>query len=448
MVLDRADLTQQNAAKSDYSNEIGSIVDGANKLGADLLRIMSNANNNGSLLISPLSLQIALHILMQGAGEDSETLWEIENYLDYDTRIKKRGLIHEAMASLMTSLELDSGKGRYVYDGERNTKWWKYPTKFNIANMLIFEKQIANGSRKDFQRGASKYYDIDFHSFDRSEVNFFANLSSRVNNWISSKTENSIQLGLDTSELMNSIAVLINAVYLRGQWLFPFCESNTKHDTFSRRGDKSDNVTVPFMSRVRSYSYLDLRLPIKSAAASVELDRHKLKLDTHLDCQVVLLPIDEDGLSMVILLPSKVDGFNKLYDARINRIMDQMLQSGETKKINLKIPRFALEVEYNMKHHFRQLGLKRLSYSPELHRMFELLDVDLDWIAHKAKINVTEMGIGAPTITAMKIQQSSNDANEIVKPIDIIANHPFLYAVIHESRPAIPLLMGQVISPN
>lgn len=440
----QAHLLEQDARGSDCKNEISNIVEATGKLGADLLKIMSDSNNNGSIFISPISIQISLHIIMQGADNDSETYWEMEKYFDYDVRIKKRETIHEAMAKLIVSLDLESRKGRYVYDGERNTKWWKQPTKFNIANIFITEKQIANGLRKDFQNSVNKYYDIVFHTFDRSETNFFSNLFSKVNHWISSKTEHTIQLGLDSSDLMNSIAIIINAAYLRGEWLYPFCESNTKQDTFYRNGIKTDNITVPFMSRARFYSYLDLRQSTEKTVQ--EIDREKGHLDYHLDCQVVSLPIDEDGLSMLILLPDKLDGLSKLYNVRVSRIMEQMRHSGDAKKINFKLPKFSLDVEYNMKHYLRQLGLRRLSYSPELHKMFELSDIDFDCITHKARINVTGMGIGVSAIAGMKIQPASNEENEKAKPIHFVADHPFMYAVVHNYKHPVPLFMGQVVT--
>lgn len=408
------------------------------KLGSDLFKIITKEKHNDNIVISPLSIHITLQIVMRGADIESQTYKEMEKYFEYDESLRGTDKIHETMDMLIKGLGPESLEGRIVHDAEENSRRPKAPTRLKIANVLLSRKHL--GLLKDFKDSVSKYYDMKFDSFDASEANCIPNLYKDVNDWVSNKTEKTIKHILDENEISaDTISVLMNAVYLRGEWMYPFHSAGS--ETFYNYGKKSDTIKTPFMYKERYYSYLDLRHNTGQSAYE-----SKDQLDYSLDCQVLSVPIDENGLSMIILLPDKLDGLSKFYDVRISRVMEQMRQSGNDTKVHLRLPKFSLDAKYDVKKYLEQLGMRKLvSHEPELYRMFDGANVEIDGIKHKAKINVTETGVEASAATAQTILLLSLPVGPAVKPIPFVADHPFMFAIVN-SKYEVPLFMGQVVT--
>lgn len=411
------------------------------KLGSDLLKVIAKDEDNDNIVISPLSIQIPLHIVLQGADPHGPTFEEIQRYFEYRVAFKSSKDVHEPMQALIKSLGLESGKETIVSDNEQNTRRAKAPTKLSIANALVTRKDITLQTK--FKDTVEQYYNIKMGSFDSSVPRSIPELAKRINDWASDNTDGAIKGLINEGDLSADIvSILINAVHLKGEWMYPFDGAGSR--TFYKHGKKGQAIKTPFMHNTRYFKYLDLRQ--ETAESLPDAERQKNWLYYSLDCQIVSIPIDQNGLSMMILLPGELDGLSKLYDIRITRIIDRMNQSGNNTKLNLRLPKFAFDVEYDVKDYLEQLGMRKLlSRKPELTKMFDKPDIAIDSIKHKAKINVTEQGVEASAVTAMSISLLSMPVGPVVTPIQFVVDHPFMFAIVHK-RHNVPLFMGQVVT--
>ena len=114
-----------------------------------------------------------------------------------------------------------------------------------------------------------------------SSVDLAMSGAAEINAWVTAKTKGMIKKIVD--DLNNARMVIVNAVYFKGEWRFPFEASRTRPRPF-RSGNEVKNV--PAMSQTENFAYAKkdgftaLKMPYKDAAVSM----------------LILLPDADDGL--------------------------------------------------------------------------------------------------------------------------------------------------------
>ena len=126
-----------------------------------------------------------------------------------------------------------------------------------------------------------------------NKVDFQSNAEEirlQINEWVAQKTQQKIQNLLSERSLASSTRlVLVNAIYFKGDWKFPFESTSTCKQMFYKNDIESKLVDM--MSQEDEFLFTD---------------------DQALEVKVIQLPYKNSSLSMRIILPNNVDGLAKL----------------------------------------------------------------------------------------------------------------------------------------
>jgi len=182
------------------------------------------------------------------------------------------------------------------------------------------------------------------------------------------------------------------------------------------------------------------------SAPMMKLFDTKFNYSQNEQVQIIELPYEGDKLSMLILLPSDVDGLKSLEEAlSLEKLIQWKSELGETNLDLVQIPKFTLETNYGLTEKLINLGL---------HSAFEPAEADFTGIAeikplyiqsavHKAYVDVNEVGTEAAAVTAIGIGTTSSIGPP---PLIFKADHPFIF-IIQDNETGNILFIGRVVDP-
>jgi serpin B len=383
--------------------EIQSIVDANNQFAFDLYRKLRDdpAHTGKNIFFSPLSISSAMAITYEGAT--GKTADEIQTVFHFP---KDRATMRRGYSGLFKTLEA----------GNNNA------VSLQLANALWAEKTYP--FLPEYTGTAVDYYDakttnLDFRNDPDSAV-------VEINRWAAEKTGGKIRdlVSREDIDPSETCLVITNAISFIGTWERQFSEGDTFWSTFYSSPNSS--VQVEMMRR----------------AHDTEFRYGELTGGT----QVIELPYEKTGghqLSMILVLPknSSIESIENSLDAGE---LDRIRQSLEIRDLEvLIIPKFSLDTQYSLSDTLGSMGMPA-AFSPEadFSRMSgNKRGLFIDFVIHKAHVDVNEAGTRAAAATAHGVSQGISD-----KPA-FIANHPFLF-IIQDRENGNILFMGRVMNPN
>lgn len=153
-----------------------------------------------------------------------------------------------------------------------------------------------------------------------------------LNGWADSVTKGRIRQVVAEPYDTSVVTVLMNAVYMKSVWLEPFEKSDTKPRAFTTAAGR--RIDVPTMERTatlafrRGAGYQALRIPYRAG----------------LTAMYVVLP--DSGMSVLAVLDSIAHTGWPVPDPRT-----------ESRRTHLRLPRFRVEQQTNLREPFERLGL-------------------------------------------------------------------------------------------
>uniref|UniRef100_A0A8C1Q6F9 Serpin B6 n=1 Tax=Cyprinus carpio TaxID=7962 RepID=A0A8C1Q6F9_CYPCA len=171
-----------------------------------------------------------------------------------------------------------------------------------------------------------------------------------------------------------------------------------------------------------------------------------------INSQVLELPYVGKNLSMLIILPNKIQdettGLQKLEKAlTYEKLMEwtkpsKMLQE----QVQVSLPRFKMEQTYDMKSLLISMGMEDVfdDQKVNLSGMSPNNDLVVSKVIHKAFVEVNEEGTEAAAATGVVINVVT--ALKPEDPKTFIADHPFLFFIRHNPSNSI-LFYGRFCSP-
>lgn len=248
------------------------------------------AEKDGNILLCPVSAQIILSLALAGAGEN--TAYQLSEAIRLPQEPEK---IQSIMSPLIQSLD--------------STKH----VQLSSANKMFVDNALD--VKPSFNDLARKTYGSDVQKLDFSNPTKSVDV---INKWVESKTNNKIHDILDTSQVnQDTRLVLVNSLYFRGKWEYPFEPYETKIALFHITPER--NIQVPMMGLNTELFY----------AESSELDARFLRL-----------PYENDEVAMIIVLPNTIGGLKRL-EARMEDVLKP--QNYSLTKIYAQIPKFTTE---------------------------------------------------------------------------------------------------------
>ena len=210
--------------------------------------------------------------------------------------------------------------------------------------------------------------------------------------------------------------VLTNAIYFKGNWATQFKVKSTREMPFRLTADKSEKT--PMMFQKGNFGYF--------ADAEVE---------------VLEMPYKGEKVSMVVLLPRKVDGLAKLEKNLAAAKLSGWLGKLRKVKIDTWFPRFKMTSRFDLSSKLQALGMRRAFGDADFSGMDGSRKLYLSAVFHKAFVEVNEEGTEAAAATAAIVGLRS-----IRRGPRFRADHPFLFLIRDKVTGSI-LFLGRYAKP-
>ena len=372
---------------SAISTKQGEVLSYGNAFALDLTRSIHTDNPSDSYILSPLGVEMVLGMIYNGAGGD--TFSQIVKAMGYEG--VDRGQINELYNILLGELPSSDPK-----------------TTVEIANAILVRDGLT--LREDYFSTVSNYYEAFVKSapMDLSTV-------KEVNEWCSDKTHGMIPEVLDKLD-QNTVSILMNALYFKGEWTSQFDESKTRDEKFTASSGKK--VTVPMMHM--------------SLTTTLYYENENF--------QKVCLNYGNGDYSILLFLPREKSDIGSLLRVISPESLSHSSISGNAFTVDLYLPRFETESSHKLIETLSSLGIEDLFSSSkcDLSGMGEQFDdVYIGEFFQKAKIKVNEKGSEAAAVTvAIGIKNSVGPAPDPI-PVTFKADRPFLYSIISNNTGAI-----------
>jgi serpin B len=156
------------------------------------------------------------------------------------------------------------------------------------------------------------------------------------------------------------------------------------------------------------------------------------------------MPYVGKDLSMVVLLPKKVDGLADLEKSLTPANLARWLKALRSQEVQVAFPRFQMTSAFQLKDQLSSLGMP-LAFS----RKADLSGINggkeplyISAVIHKAFVDVNEQGTEAAAATAVVIEPRSVR----IRP-EFRADRPFVF-LIRDKRSDSVLFLGRVVNPK
>jgi serpin B len=352
--------------------------------------------SQGNLFFCPYSISAALAMTYAGARGDTER--QTAQTLRFTLAQQD---LHPAMASLQAWL------GQIQKQGS---------VRLYVANSLW--PQQGWSLLQEYLSLTKRYYGVTITPVDYVREPKLA--SSEINHWVEERTEHKIT-DLIRPEILNELTrlVLVNAVYFKGLWKDQFDPRRTTSQPFHVSAETT--VTAPLMTQTAKAGY-------------AELDA----------MQVLALPYRGDSLSMLVVLPARIDGLQQIEDKLSVEDMGSWRGQLRVQKVHIFLPKFTMTCQFSLKSTLANMGMPDAFSLPQadFSGMTGSRELFISAAVHKAFVEVNEEGTEAAASTGSTTTKRRDD-----EPPTFRADHPFLF-LIQENHTGSILFMGRVTDPT
>lgn len=371
----------------------------AKEFAFDFVRKVNTLAAGENYFVSPLSAEIALAMLCNGAAGETEQ--EIRQILGFEEfTIEDLNSYNRKM--LQTLPDIDPRTKVALADG-----FWAnemYPIKTSFQNLITNQYDGSCATFKDLPK-----------------------VRQEINSWCDKHTKHMIQNVVGDDDLFDFM--LANALYFKGEWTSAFDSGDTKNKTFHNQDGSEPKVKM----------------------------MHKTKNMKNFEgwyndyCRVLYMPFGNRAYNLAIVVPA--DGYT--LDACAERLdyktlldKGRMICMGTTCTL-VEMPRFDLSYECPLDKVLQGMGVNLLfAGKPDLSQMFDfeipddvLIDVQT---RQKARIEVNEQGAKAAAVTTISL---GINTTSITTPPSVewsfVVDEPFLFFISEGSTGTI-LFSGRV----
>lgn len=399
-----------SAAKPDQAAQA------VNALGLDLHRQMPR---EGNVCLSPYSVQSALAMTYVGAS--GATQEEMARVLHFPADKEALG---ESFAALR--LALDEAQKASVVAVARG-KDYGGPAEaitLRVANRLF--GQSGHEFRPPFLAEVKEHFDAPLQT-----LNFRKNPAgarSEINGWVAQQTRERIRDLIPPAGLnKDTRLVLVNSLYFKAAWSDEFSQKLTAPRPFHVAGRK-ETVMVPTMRTQDGMGYMKGR-----------------------GFQAVTLDYAGNGLHFLLIIP---DGINDIasVEARLTPKVLQACAKADVREVHLFLPKFKITPPtVALGEVLQRMGLTTAFDQPPGSADFDAMApkrpdsyLCISKVFHKTFLALDEKGTEAAAATAVSMMETGGMSS---RPIDVIVDRPFLFAIQHAASGAC-LFLGRVTDPR
>ena len=334
-----------------------------------------------SFVISPLSMQLLLGMILDGAH--GGTADEICQVLGYEP-----GSIQAANAFASTMMEQLPAVDK--------------TTTLSIGNAVFVNQSftILDG----FRSSVVQYYDAEVSNLDFADSE---SATGRINQWCADRTNGLIDHVLDQVDPA-ILAFLMNAVYFKGQWKNKFPAETTAQERFvDENGHES---AVPMMKNDASFLYQENDV-----------------------FRAVRLPYGNGAYQMTVILPQTGKTLKDAVSVLDARQWNDLNKSLSGCQVDVWLPKFETKSHLNLNQLLIEMGMPSAfeEAKADFSAMSSVYPLYLSLVMQDAVIKVDEEGTEAAAVS------TGTAATSVPEHHTFHADHPFLYLITESSTGAI-----------
>ena len=374
------------------------LVAGINAFGHDLY---AQAETGGNVVVSPLSIEVALS--MARAGAAGPTAAEIDATMHFPTtgRDAQMNALTRALATQDAAPPVQSPAA------SRDPNAPPAAPILTIANGLFVQKGQSIGQA--FLNTMAADYGSGVRTVDFSS----ASATAQINAWVRTQTADRIQKLFESLDPSTKL-VLANAVYLKADWAIPFAQEPTSTAIFTTAA--GNQIMVPTMHQSGTLGY-----------ASTDA------------WQAVALPYAGGTLTMYVIVPT---AGTSLADLLAPATLTQISKGLQPTSLSLALPRWTSTTELNLGPVLNTLGM-HAAFTPAADFSAIAPGLYITQAIHRATIDVDEWGTEAAAVTGLAFAASSRMA----PPLTVRADRPFAYAIVNPQT-GVVVFEGSVADPT
>ncbi len=350
--------------------------------------------------VSPASLNIAIGMVYAGAMD--KTAKEISSIIGFDSTKQSFFDNFSLYLNYLNSFSEDEN------------------FEFNLANRVFLEQSYS--VLETYKENIKKYFSgafqlADFvHNAEKEETN--------INSWVEKITKNRIKNLLPKGTLAsNTSMVLVNALYFKSDWQYPFLKERTYEKDFFLTS--SEKIKTEFMTqRIKSIKYCEIE-----------------------SYQVIEMTYKTKDVSLIFILPrnSSVENLSNLNLS--GEQYRKILKSLKFEEVYIEIPKFKIESSFELSNMLKAMGINSAFADADFSGISGHKDLVISKVIQKTFFEVDEKGSEAAAATAIEMRLTSSYVQPELKiTYDFIANRPFFY-VLKENKFNTPLFIGQYVKP-
>ena len=377
------------SASSGHADE-GSIAGSVNDFGLKLFKHLNEQNTEGNIIISPLSVSMALTMVYNGS----------------------EGETREAMASTLELGGLSTDEIDSSFKGLSDTLTsLDSAVVFQIANSIWYRQSLqVQDAFLDINRS---FFDARIGPCDFGDPG----TADIINNWVSENTNGKIPSIVEKPISPDLVMILINAIYFHGNWTKQFDAKYTRDDEFTLSG--STKTTCKMMSQEGRFRYLENDI-----------------------FQAIELPYGKGDFNMIIFLPKPDVGIDDLIGRLDGDSLKLWSRGLHGRQGNISMPRFKTEYEENLTETLKSMGMA-IAFAGNADFSGISEGIFISYVKHKTYVEVNEEGTEAAAVTSVGMVTSAAPAESFVMRVD----RPFLF-LIRDSRSGTILFLGKITYPS
>ena len=360
------------------------------RLAVDLFQSSVLESRDENVLISPLSIQLALAMTANGA--DGNTKAEMEALLGGEISLED---LNEYLYSYVNNL---SSAEKY---------------KLQIANSIWFRDDEGRLQvEKDFLQKNADYYGAQAYkaAFDDQTM-------KDINNWVKDHTDGMIDSILDQID-EDAVMYLINALVFDAEWQHVY--------------DKSDVYKGKFTNIDGAEKQVDMMHSEETVYLQDENATGFMK------------PYSGSKYNFAVLLPNEGEDIYEYIAGLTGEELMETLSTPQLGMVMATLPKFSYEYELTMNDVLKELGMpsafsgSTADFSKMAHSSRG--NIYIGEVLHKTFISVDELGTKAGAVT--KVQM--NDECAVMSEWVVTLNRPFIYMII-DNDTNLPVFIGTVM---
>ncbi|XP_012271556.1 alaserpin isoform X3 [Orussus abietinus] len=382
---------------ADKDSSLQAVTRASGEFSKNFYEVVAKEQEGKNLICSPLSASVVLAMAAYGAGGNTAAQMRAGLHLPSNDEVAKSGF-------------------QNLVDVLNNVKG----VELRLANKVFVDKRFPLKSSYQALTTTSFRSAVDLVDFSKN-----VEAANTINSWCAQQTNNRIQNLIPPDSLSSDSAlVLVNALYFKGNWKTKFNPSDTHDRPFYVNGVTKKNVPTMYMSASIKYGEID-----------------------ELNAKFVELPYKNEELSMIIILPDKLDGLPELEKKLKNFDLRRLNDLGYERDVELFLPKFKIESTLELEPALKKLGFADMfSYNANFSGISDV-PLQVAKVIQKAFIEVNEEGSEAAAATAVVMMARSMTVRS-----EIRIDRPFVFGILSRRKgktPASPIALfkGHIKEP-